>query len=146
MNAILKATSPPAGIDDVIDDIIPKSVSTLGKRLVPLKAGHQLLISQIRHPLATGEKWEDSDVLMALFIFSRPSRELFAALADDTFEAEFFAFIDCIPSADVPVLGQDMVSHWVRSRASAATDQKAHAAAKPGGLLRRVFSRFTPKI
>ena len=112
------ATKPnPEALAAVLDSVIPQSVTSLGKKLVPLKAGHQLLISQIGHPLATGKPWEDSDVLMALFVFSRPSNELFALLAEDRFEAEFFAFVESIPTADIPALASDMAGHWIRSKA-----------------------------
>jgi hypothetical protein len=114
------ATPPkptPEALAAVVDSLIPKSVTSLGKKLVPLKAGHQLLISQIGHPLATGKPWEDSDVLLALFVFSRPSPELFALLAEDQFEAEFFAFVESIPAADIPGLAADMAAHWIRNKA-----------------------------
>lgn len=109
--------SNPEALAAVLNAVIPQSVTSLGKKLVPLKAGHQLLISQIGHPLATGKPWEDSDVLMALFVFSRPSNELFALLAEDRFEAEFFAFVESIPTADVPALASDMARHWIRNKA-----------------------------
>jgi hypothetical protein len=111
----------------VLDAFLPKTVTHLGQKLVPISAGHELLLAQTAHPLATGEKWEDIDVLMALFIFSRPSRLLFSMVADDTFEAEFFIFIDTIPSADIAKLGHDMVAHWVRNRATALAMENEHA-------------------
>jgi hypothetical protein len=103
----------------VLEAFLPKVATHLGKRLVPLTAGHELALAQLGHPLATGTKWEDVDVLMALFVFSRPSREVFAMIAGGTFEDDFFGFIDSIPSADIPKLGNDMVAHWMRSRATA---------------------------
>ena len=103
----------------VLDAFLPKAATHLGKKLLPLSAGHELLLAQTSHPLATGAKWEDVDVLMALFIFSNPSRLLFGMVADGSFEAEFLGFIDEIPSADIPKLGSDMVSHWLKSRATA---------------------------
>jgi hypothetical protein len=121
----------PEDLAAILDFLIPQSVTNLGKKLVPLKAGHQLLISQIGHPLATGEAWGDSDVLMALFVFSRPSVELFALLAEDRFEAEFFAFVDSIPAADVPNLGKDLAAHWIRSRAGAIKEQVKTESRRP---------------
>ena len=114
----------------VIDAFLPKPVTHLGQKLVPLKAGHELLLSYIGHPLIAGEKWEDVDVLMALFIFSRPSKELFGMVADDTFEVEFFGFIESIPPTDINRLGQDMVSHWLKSRATALAMGSDHSAAQ----------------
>jgi hypothetical protein len=114
----------------VLDAFLPPLTSHLGQKLVPLSAGHELLLAQIQHPLAVGGKWDDQDVLMALFLFSRPSRLSFAMVADGTLEAEFFAFIDAIPSADIPALGKDMVSHWVRSRNTALAMENEHAKAQ----------------
>lgn len=114
----------------VIEAFLPPLTSHLGQKLVPLSAGHELLLAQIDHPLATGRKWDDQDVLMALFLFSRPSRISFALVADGTLEAEFFAFIDAIPATDIPALGKDMVSHWVRSRNTALAMENEHAKAQ----------------
>lgn len=134
----------------VLDAFLPRAVSHLGQRLLPLTAGHELLLAQTRHPLASGEKWEDADVLLALFIFSRPSRLLFSMVADDSFEAEFFVFIDSIPTADIPALGHDMVSHWLRSRSTAlamecqhATAQKKTADSAGSSALSARLARFT---
>lgn len=84
--------------------------------LVRLSAGHDLFISQNGHPLATGAPWEDVDVLMALFIFSHPSRLLFTMIADDTLQAEFLLFVDAIPADSMPKIGTDVVSHWMKNR------------------------------
>lgn len=111
----------------VIEAFLPPLTSHLGQKLVPLSAGHELLLAQIEHPLSTGRKWDDQDVLMALFLFSRPSRISFAMVADGTLEAEFFAFIDAIPAADIPALGKDMVSHWMRSRNTALAMGNEHS-------------------
>jgi hypothetical protein len=48
-------------------------------------------------------------------------------VAEGTLEAEFFAFIDAIPAADIPALGKDMVSHWMRSRNTALAMENEHA-------------------
>jgi hypothetical protein len=114
----------------VLESFLPPLTSHLGQKLVPLSAGHELLLAQIDHPLATGGKWDDQDVLMALFLFSRPSRVSFALVAEGTLEAEFFAFIDAIPAADIPALGKDMVSHWMRSRNTALAMENEHAKAQ----------------
>lgn len=124
--AATEAKTPQA----VLAAFLPKPVSVLSQKLLPLTAGHELLLSQIGHPLATGEKWEDVDVLMALFIFTHPSRILFEMVAGETLEAEFFAFIDAIPSADIAALGPDMVSHWMASRITALNMESKHAGAQ----------------
>lgn len=114
----------------VLEAFLPPIASGLGHKLVPISAGHELLLSQIGHPLSTGGKWEELDVLMALFLFSRPSRISFALVAEGTLESEFFAFIDAIPAADIRTLGQDMVSHWMRSRRTALAMENEHSTAQ----------------
>lgn len=112
---------------DVLDAFIPKPATSLGRKLIPLTAGHELLLSQFKHPLsAGGGEWEDADVLLALFIFSTPSIKLFGMVEDDTFQSEFLAFVDSIPPCDIPKLGSEMVSHWMRSRATAIAMQSPH--------------------
>ncbi len=111
----------------VIDAFLPAPVSHLGRSLVALTAGHELLLSQTRHPLTTGAAWEDQDVLMALFIFSNPSRLLFARVADGTFEAEFFLFIDSIPASDISSLGAAMIGHWLSNRKTALPMHSEHS-------------------
>lgn len=159
------ATAPEPTLDDiaaaiaasdgktpssVIEAFLPKPMSHLGKRLVPMTAGHELLLAQLGHPLATGTKWEDVDVLLALFVFSRPSRELFHLMEQDTFQAEFFSFIDAIPPADIAQLGSDLIAHWTRTRASAlamesrhTTAQKKTAASAGSSTPSAALARFT---
>lgn len=114
----------------VLNAFLPRPVTHLGQTLIPITAGHELLFAQIKHPLSTGSKWEDIDVLMALFIFSRPSRHLFEMVGNDTFEREFFGFLDSIPVADIEKLGNDMVAHWLRSRSAALAMENPHSTTK----------------
>ena len=114
----------------VIEAFLPKRMTHLGQKLVPMKAGHELMLAQLGHPLATGQPWEDIDVLTALFVFSRPSRELFAMVEDDTFQKVFFEFIDEIPPADIPKLGSDLISYWMKTRASALSMENKHSTAQ----------------
>lgn len=132
----------------VIDAFLPKPVTRLGQKLLPLSAGHELLLAQLGHPLANGRPWENEDVLLALFLFSRPSRESFAMIADDVFEARFFEFLDTIPATDIPNLGPDMVAHWLKARKTALAMENPHSSAQKktpvsaGGSIRSaVFAR-----
>lgn len=118
----------------ILDAFLPKPKTIFGQTLVPLTAGHELLLGQLDHPLATGQPMEDSDVLMALFVFSRPSRDLFAMVSNDTFEPAFFKFIDSIPPADIEKLGHDMVAHWVSGRATAIALESKNAQKKTADL------------
>jgi hypothetical protein len=51
-------------------------------------------------------------------------------VANDTLESEFFGFIDSIPSADIAVLGPDMVAHWMTARVTALHMESKHAGAQ----------------
>ena len=134
----------------VVAAFVQPAKTCLGQKLLPITAGHELLLAHIEHPLATGGKWQDSDVLMALFIFSRRSRQSFEALADGSFESEFFDFVDSLPASDVPSLGQDMVSHWLKSRQTALameseqkTAQKKTADSDGGSTRSPLLARLT---
>lgn len=124
--ASLDSSSTPGA---VLDAFLPKPVTVIGKKLLPLTAGHELALAYTKHPLASGGKWEDSDVLLALFLFSRPSREIFALIEDGCFEDAFLAFVDSIPPADIPQLGHDLVAHWMRNRRTALAMENEHATA-----------------
>jgi hypothetical protein len=124
--AAVEGSTPTA----VLDAFLPRPVSTVGQKLVPLTSGHELLLAHVKHPLSTGAKWEDFDVLMALFIFSRQSRDLFELVNQDQLENAFFAFVDSIPPQDIPKLGQDVAAHWMRSRRTALAMTNEHTTAK----------------
>lgn len=137
----------------VLEAFIPKTQTCLGRQLVPITVGHELALSQLNHPLATGRPWEDMDVLTALFVFTQPSRMIFSKIAGGTFEADFFEFIDSIPTADIAGLGSDMVAHWMRSRATAigmenphSTTQKKTAASGGFSMSLGLLARFTDGI
>lgn len=114
----------------VLNAFLPRTKTILGNRLLPVMAGHELLLAQIAHPLSVAGPMADSDVLMALFIFSMPSRELFQMISDDTFESEFFAFLDSIPASDIEKLGEEMVAHWISGRVTALAMESKHPGAQ----------------
>ena len=114
----------------VVDAFVPTPAKSLGQRLVPLKAGHELVLSKIGHPLSTGKSWDDEDVLIALFVFSRSSRDLFALLEREEFKDCFFEFVDSIPIGDVAKLGSDMVAHWMSARNTALPMESRHGGAQ----------------
>lgn len=103
----------------VIDAFLPLPVTAAGRKLFPLTAGHELILAQTNHPIATGKEWESVDVLSALFIFSHQSRLLFSMISDGTFEVEFYKFIDGLSACDVQKLGVEMIEHWSNSRKTA---------------------------
>ena len=148
--AITEGRTPGA----VVGAFLQKPVTIQGRRMAAYTAGHDLLFCDLGHPYATGGKWEGRDVLMALFVCSHPSRELFAMVAADTFEKNFFDFIETLPSHDISAVCRDLVAHLARSRRTALPMENAHgtgkkkAAASAGGssswLARALSSIFRP--
>lgn len=105
---------------EVIDAFLNVKTEVAGKPLVPLKAGHDLFLAKFRHPiLKPGDPWSPHDIASALFIFSRPSSELFAMIEDGTYEREFYAFLDTIPMGEIATASAALVAHWLKSRATA---------------------------
>jgi hypothetical protein len=114
----------------VLKAFLPVPQTFLGQSLVPLTAGHDLVLAHMDHPLVTGQPLQDVDVLLALFIFSRSSRDLFAMIGEDTLEKTFFDFLSIIPPADIPRLGEAMVAHWVTARVTALAMESKHSTAQ----------------
>jgi hypothetical protein len=106
---------------EVIDAFCPVGRKIGPFSLVPLRAGHDLFLSRVNHPLAQGHgaAWAPQDVAIALFAFTRPSAELFEMIENDTFEVQFHAFLDEIPLGGVETAAADLLAHWIRSRATA---------------------------
>ncbi len=114
----------------VLNAFLPQPVTHLGQKLVPLTAGHGLVLSLIGHPLATGEKWESQDILMALFIFTHRSRQLFQMVDEQSLEEDFLKFIDAIPLPDITSLGEGMVRHWKSATDTALNMESKHSGAQ----------------
>lgn len=122
---------------EVLDAFCPHGAKVGPFALVPLTAGHDLFLTRVKHPLGlgAGAAWGPSDVAMALFAFTRPSRELFRMVEDGTLQDELHAFLDDIPIGGIEGAAADLISHWIRSRASAvplvAPDSHAGSKKKP---------------
>lgn len=106
---------------EVIDAFLQVKTVVAGQPLVKLTVGHDLFLAKFRHPILAGTSvtWTAQDVATALFVFSRPSADLFAMLEDGTYEAEFYAFLDTIPMGEIADCAAAIVAHWLRSRATA---------------------------
>lgn len=124
----------------VLDAFIPAPTAHSGIRLLPLRAGHELLLAQLSHPLSTGEKWDSTDVLVAFFVFSHPSDVLFEMVADDTFQAGFLEFINQLPAAATDGLGEKLISHWLKSRSTALAMESEHGGGKKKAVASGGFS------
>ncbi len=141
----------------VLEAFLPTPAAHHGVRLIPLTAGHELLLAQLSHPLSTGAKWDATDVLVAFFVFSRPSDLLFESIAADTFQPEFLAFITGLPAAATEGLGDKLIKHWLGSRKTAVAMESEHGQGKkkaadsagfsppsppPAGFMAGVLTRF----
>ena len=112
---------------EIIEAFLPKAPTAAGKRLVPLKLGHDLFLTKIAHPLSSGSaEWEPNDIAVALFAFTRPSRELFAMISDDTYEAEFFAFLDEIEIGELEGAATELLHHWFSRKSTAIGMESPH--------------------
>lgn len=114
----------------VLDAFIPSPTAHSGFRLLPLRAGHELLLAQLSHPLSTGEKWDSTDILVAFFVFTHPSDLLFEMVGDDTFQAGFIRFVHELPVSATDGLGEKLISHWLKSRNTALAMESEHGGGK----------------
>jgi hypothetical protein len=107
--------------EDVVMAFCPAGAFVGGLPLIPLTAGHDLFLSQTKHPLSrsAGTSWTAVDVAMALFAFTRPSRTLFGLIANDELEDALHEFLDSIPMGDIETAAADLIAHWLRARATA---------------------------
>lgn len=144
----------------VIHAFLPVSPVHHGLRMLPLTAGHEILLAQFNHPLTTGEKWDATDVLLALYIFTHPSIEQFEHVADDTFRTRFFQFVNSLPASVSDGLAEKLITHWMKGRDTALAMESEHGSKKKagasdgsspssptrarfsGGCLGRFFTRF----
>lgn len=116
---------------EVIDAFCPKGAKVGGLELVELTAGHDLFLSRIKHPLISGTGnvgWSADDLAVLFFAFTRPSRELFRLIREDGLEEALHDFLDELPLATLENAAADIVSHWLRARASALPMVAPHAA------------------
>lgn len=115
---------------EVIDAFCPERSVVGGLELVPIKAGHELFLSKMQHPLASREPmaWGAQDVAVALFVFTRPSRELFRMVEQGTFEDELHGFLDEIPVDAIDTATASLMAHWLRSRSTVVSMSNPHAA------------------
>jgi hypothetical protein len=99
---------------EVLDAFIPRGQKVAGLPLKEINFGHTLFLSSIDHPLGDGriEGWTAQDIGMALFTFTRPSRELAAMVREDTLEDSFFEFLDSIPFSEIENAASILIGHY----------------------------------
>jgi hypothetical protein len=115
---------------EILDAFGPYRETIGGRPLVPLRIGHKLLLEKFGHPLASrrplATEWAAEDLAIALFVFTRPSRELYQMVEDGTFAAEVFAMLDEIPAAELDSLPASLLRHWFASEETMLAMKSPH--------------------
>jgi hypothetical protein len=134
---------------EVLDAFYPTQPQIGGHDLVPLTAGHELFLAKVDHPLASRQvaAWTPSDVAIAFFAFTRPSRELERMLRDGSFEDGFHEFLDDVPVGEIEGACSTLVLHWLSARKTAVEMVNPHGGPKKkrasGGSSRSSRGRAT---
>lgn len=116
---------------EILQAFLPGKQTVFGRSLVPLSAGHHLLMVQLGHPLVNESKlWAPEDIPLAMFVFTRRSNELFQLIANDTFDAEFYDFLESLPCAEMGDAIQTLVAHWLAATTTALPMTSPYAAAQ----------------
>lgn len=99
---------------EVLEAFIPEGKKVGNFELVDPTFGHGLFLSNIDHPLATGnvDGWTAYDIAIALFAFTRSSKDLAAMVRNDSLETELYSFLDEIPIEDVEKSATILIAHY----------------------------------
>lgn len=112
---------------EIISAFLPEAPTVIGQKLVPLKLGHDLFLAKIEHPLASGsDEWSANDIATALFVFTRPSRDLFAMLENDTYLETFYAFLDEVDANEIDSAATQLLHHWFSRKETALAMESPH--------------------
>lgn len=121
--------------EEVVEAFLPDTIKVGGFALVPLTAGHEMVWAKLGHPFGKrdaaaviGRTMTPDEIALAIFTTTRTSDELFRLLAEDRFEAEFFAFMEAFPTGDLTQAAQAVTLHWMRACSSAVAMRSPHAA------------------
>lgn len=118
------ASTPSA----VLDAYLPDPASAAGVGLVPVTAGHLLLLEKIRSPLVMpAERRTQFAIWQALYILSRPARDGRAALAAGKLEDATLALADSMPASIMEPIVDQLQAHM------AAAFENALPMQMPGG-------------
>lgn len=99
---------------EILEAFIPKGKKVGGITLVDVTFGHGLFLSNINHPLSTGEidNWQPYDIAVALFAFTRSSKELTRLVREDELEESLYEFLDGIPMDEVEQSATILIAHY----------------------------------
>ncbi len=112
---------------EIIGAFLPDTKTVIGQKLVPLKLGHELFLAKIEHPLSSGsDEWAPNDIASALFVFTRPSRELFEMLENDTYLDSFYKFLDEVDATEIDAASAELLHHWYTRKQTALAMESPH--------------------
>lgn len=102
---------------EILEAFMPKGKTVGGVPLVDVTFGHGLFLSNINHPLATGQidDWKPYDIAVALFAFTRTSKELTQLIREDRLEDSLYEFLDAIPMDEVEQSSAILIAHYFGS-------------------------------
>ena len=102
---------------EVLDAFIPKGKKVGGYPLVDITFGHNLFLSDINHPLVSGkiDDWEAHDIAIALFAFTRSSRELVNLVRNGDLNDKLYEFLDQIPMDEIEASSVVLMAHYFSS-------------------------------
>lgn len=102
---------------EILQAFIPKGKKVGGITLVDITFGHGLFLSNINHPLSTGklDNWQPYDIAVALFAFTRSSKELTRLIKEDELEESLYEFLDAIPMDEVEQSATILMAHYFGS-------------------------------
>lgn len=130
---------------EVIDAFLPDCPDTFAGRMIPLTAGHYLALAKLNHPFVhRNEEWDAAQLAIAMFCFTRPSREIFASIDGGTFEKDLFAFLEGVPAAEMEKAASGIFSHWKAAFSTAIPMKSPHAGAQKKTADSAGFSPMSP--
>lgn len=102
---------------EILEAFLPKGKKVGGLPLVDITFGHGLFLSSIDHPLSTGriDNWQGYDIAIALFAFTRSSKELTRLVREDELEDALYEFLDGIAMSEVEESASVLIAHYFGS-------------------------------
>ena len=99
---------------EILEAFLPKGKKVGGVPLVEINFGNGLFLSSIEHPLSTGkiDDWTGYDIAIALFAFTRSSKELTRLVREDELEDALYEFLDGIAMAEVEESASILIAHY----------------------------------
>ncbi len=115
----------------VVRAFCPNGNIVAGHKLAPVTAGHDLLFTQLDHPIHRhGAEWSAHDVAVAFYVLTRNSKDLFAQIENDTFTEGLYAFLETIPLAESNVIAGAIMAHWIAAHETSVSLKSPIAGSK----------------